>query len=387
MPGAAVEVLMDLDHRYPAIADLKARARARIPHFAWEYLDSATGDEAVQRRNRAALDAVLFTPKVLRGEVVVDLSTRLMGRDYPLPVGIAPVGMSGLMWPDAERILAQFAARAGIPYGLSTVASQPPEALAPHIGDQGWFQLYPPRDAGIRADMLARVKAAGFHTLILTVDAPVASRRERQTRGGITHPPRLTPRILTHVALRPAWALGTLRHGMPRLRFVESYSGHKGALKSTEHIGHLIRTAPDWDYLRILRDEWAGSLVVKGVLDAQDAAAIKAEGADAVWVSNHAGRQFAGAPSTIEVLPAIREAVGPDYPLIFDGGIEGGLDVLRALALGADFVMLGRAWHYGVAAFGAAGAAHVLHILRADMAANMGQLGLGRFDELARLLA
>ncbi len=378
---------MDLDHRYPAIADLKARARARMPHFVWEYLDSATGDEAVQRRNRAGLDAVQFVPKVLRGEVAVDLTTSLMGRDYPLPIGVAPVGMSGLMWPDAERILARFAAQAGIPYGLSTVASQPPEALAPHIGDQGWFQLYPPRDAGIRADMLARVKAAGFHTLILTVDAPVASRRERQTRGGITHPPRLTPRILTHVAMRPAWALGTLRHGMPRLRFVESYSGHKGALKSTEHIGHLIRTAPDWDYLRILRDEWAGPLVVKGVLDAGDAAAIKAEGADAVWISNHAGRQFAGAPATIDVLPGIREAVGPDYPLIFDGGIEGGLDVLRALALGADFVMLGRAWHYGVAAFGAAGAAHVGHILRADMAANMGQLGLSRPDELAHLLA
>ena len=378
---------MDLDHRYPAIADLKARARARMPHFVWEYLDSATGDEAVQRRNRAGLDAVQFVPKVLRGEVAVDLTTRLMGRDYPLPIGVAPVGMSGLMWPDAERILARFAAQAGIPYGLSTVASQPPEALAPHIGDQGWFQLYPPRDAGIRADMLARVKAAGFHTLILTVDAPVASRRERQTRGGITHPPRLTPRILAHVAMRPAWALGTLRHGMPRLRFVESYSGHKGALKSTEHIGHLIRTAPDWDYLRILRDEWAGPLVVKGVLDADDAARIKTEGADAVWISNHAGRQFAGAPAAIDVLPGIREVVGPDYPLIFDSGIEGGLDVLRALALGADFVMLGRAWHYGVAAFGAAGATHVSHILRADMAANMGQLGLARFDELAGLLS
>lgn len=378
---------MDLEHDYPALSDLKHRARRRMPHFAWEYLDSATGDESVTHRNRQALDRVLFAPPVLRGEVTPNLSARLLGRDYPLPFGISPVGMSGLFWPGAEVTLAKLAAVRGIPYGLSTVASRAPEEVGPHAGDQGWFQLYPPRDPGIRADMLGRVRASGFHTLILTVDAPVASRRERQTRGGVTHPPRLTPRVLSHIALCPAWALGTLREGMPRLRFVESYSEKRGALPSTEHIGHLIRTAPDWDYLRTLRKEWDGPLVVKGVLRPDDAVRVMNDGADAVWISNHAGRQFAGAPATIDVLPAIRSAVGPSYPLIFDSGIEGGLDILRALALGADFVMLGRAFHYGLAALGAAGAAHVVDLLAADLKANMGQLGLRDFRGLAASLA
>ncbi len=369
---------MDLDHRFPAIADLKARARRRMPHFAWEYLDSATGDESTQRRNRAALDAVLFAPGALRGEPAPDLAVRLMGRDHPVPWGIAPVGMSGLFWPDAERMLARLAGDLGIPYGLSTVAAQPPEAVGALARGQGWFQLYPPRAADIRADMLKRARDAGFGTLILTVDAPVASRRERQTRGGVTHPPRITARTLTHILRTPAWALGTLRHGMPRLRFIESYTGAMGALPSTAHVGHLIRTAPDWDYLRILRAEWDGPFVVKGILDPREAVACRDEGVDAVWVSNHAGRQFAGAPAALDALVQIRAAVPADYPLIYDGGIEGGLDVIRALALGADFVMLGRAWHYGLAAAGAAGARHVHDLLLADVVSNLGQLGLSR---------
>ncbi len=377
----------DLMTRYPAIGDLKRRARRRVPHFAWEYLVSATGDESPTRRNREALDRVLFAPPILLGEVKPDLSVRLMGRDYPLPFGISPVGMSGLVWPGAERTLAELAAATGIPYGLSTVASRTPEEIGPHVGDQGWFQLYTPRDPAIRADMLKRVRDAGFHTLVLTVDAPVTSRRERQTRGGITHPPRLTPRVLSHIALCPAWAMGTMREGMPRLRFIESYNDNRGAQSSLGHIGHQIRVAPDWQYLRDLRELWDGPLVVKGVLRPGDAVRAMNEGADAVWVSNHAGRQFAGAPAPIEVLPAIRAAVGPAYPLIFDSGVEGGLDILRAFALGADFVMLARAFHYGLAALGARGAAHVVTLLRADLEANLGQLGQANLRGLAGCLA
>ncbi|MDJ0826732.1 MAG: alpha-hydroxy acid oxidase [Rhodobacter sp.] len=374
---------MELDQSYPAISDLAARARRRVPRFVWDYLDSATGAEATKARNRSALDAIRFRPAILSGEIDPDLSVTLMGRDYALPFGIAPVGMSGLVWAEAERTLARLARTEAIPYTLSTVATRTPEHVGPHVGDQGWFQLYPPRDPEIRADMLRRVRAAGFHTLVLTADVPVASRRERQRRGGVTHPPRLSPRILAQVALRPAWALATAQTGMPRLRFVESYTGKSGALSSTAHVGYLIRTSPDWGYLRWLRDHWDGPLVVKGVLEPADAVRLKAEGVDAVWVSNHAGRQFDAAPAPIEVLPAIRAAVGPGYPLIFDSGVAGGLDILRALALGADFVMLGRAFHYGLAAFGARGAAHVVHILREDLKANLGQLGLGSFDGLA----
>ena len=375
---------MNAHAKYPAISDLKTRARGRIPHFVWEYLDSATGVEATQRRNRTALDQVLLDPSILHGEFAPDLSTTLLGRDHPLPIGIAPLGMSGLIWPGAEQMLARMAAREGIPYTLSTVASQLPEDVGPHAGDQGWFQLYPPRDPVIRDDILQRAKRAGFHTLVLTVDVPVASRRERQTRGGLTQPPKLTPRLALQAARCPAWLLGIRQTGMPRLRLMESYSQVKGSLPSNQHIGYLLRTSPDWDYFKALRDAWDGPLVVKGVGRADDAARLTDEGADAIWVSTHAGRQFDGGPASIETLPAIRAAT--PLPVIFDSGIEGGLDVLRALALGADLVMLGRAFHYGLAAMGEPGAAHVLDILRQDMISNMGQLGARSLKDLPACL-
>ncbi|WP_445810146.1 alpha-hydroxy acid oxidase [Yoonia sp.] len=375
---------MNAHAKYPAISDLKTRARGRIPHFVWEYLDSATGVEATQRRNRTALDQVLLNPSILHGEFAPDLSTTLLGRDHPLPIGIAPLGMSGLIWPGAEQMLARMAAREAIPYTLSTVASQLPEDVGPHAGDQGWFQLYPPRDPVIRDDILNRAKRAGFHTLVLTVDVPVASRRERQTRGGLTQPPKLTPRLALQAARCPAWLLGIRQTGMPRLRLMESYSQVKGSLPSNQHIGYLLRTSPDWDYFKALRDAWDGPLVVKGVGRADDAARLTDEGADAIWVSTHAGRQFDGGPASIETLPAIRAAT--PLPVIFDSGIEGGLDVLRALALGADFVMLGRAFHYGLAAMGEPGAAHVLDILRQDMISNMGQLGARSLKDLPACL-
>lgn len=375
---------MDLHQRYPAISDLKARARRRIPHFVWEYLDSATGTEATLRRNRARLDEVLFRPSILHGEFKPDLGTTLFGHHHPLPFGVAPVGMSGLIWPDAERLLADAAGAAGLPYALSTVATQTPETVGPSLGEHGWFQMYPPRDPTIRADMIRRAREAGFSTLILTVDVPVASRRERQTRSGLTQPPRLTPRLMAQVARCPVWAMGTARLGMPRMRLFDGYGENKLSLSSTAHIGYLLRTSPDWDYVRMLRDEWQGPLIVKGVLRPEDAAGLEAAGVDAIWVSNHAGRQFDAAPATIEALPGIRAAT--QLPVIFDSGIEGGLDILRALALGADFVMLGRAWHYALGALGAAGPAHLVDILRKDMEANMGQLGARTLGDLPTAL-
>ena len=190
--------------KFPAISDLKKAARRRIPHFVWEYLDSGTGLEATLQRNRAKLDEVLFQQSILHGEFEPNIQRTFLGRDYAVPFGIAPVGMSGLIWPDAEKMLARTATAEGIPYTLSTVATQTPEDVAAHHGGQGWFQIYPPRDTKIRADMLKRAKDAGFHTLVMTVDVPVASRRERQTRGGLQQPPRLTPRLAMQAALCPA---------------------------------------------------------------------------------------------------------------------------------------------------------------------------------------
>lgn len=365
---------MSLHAKYPGLPDIRRYAKRRIPHFVWEFLDSGTGTEQARNRNRTALDARLLLPSILHGEFDPDLSVDFMGQTLPLPFGVAPVGMSGLIWPDAERILAKTAAEAGIPYSLSTVASQTPEDIKPVLGQHGWFQMYPPRDSKIRTDMLNRAKASGFNTLILTVDVPVASRRERQVRSGLTTPPKLTPRILAQVAMRPAWALGMARNGMPRMRMIDSYAGDLKGLPSTGHAGYMLRTSPDRDYMRWLRDAWDGPMVVKGVLRPEDATELEAEGMDAIWISNHAGRQFDGAPATIDVVEEMRKAT--KLPLIVDGGIEGGLDILRAISLGADFVMMGRAWHYALAALGEAGPAHLIDVLKADLVSNMGQLGI-----------
>jgi len=375
---------MDLHATYPALSDLRARAARRVPRFVWEYLDSGTGVEATKARNRLMLDQVRLSPSILHGEFTPDLTASLLGQTHTLPVGIAPVGMSGLIWPDAERHLARAATKAGIPYTLSTVASQKPEDVGPYLNGQGWFQMYPPRDPEIRTDMLRRARNAGFSVLVLTVDVPVGSRRERQVRSGLTQPPKLTPRLMAQVALCPVWAIGMAGRGMPRMRLIDDYAGHTKGLPSNKHAGYLLRTSPDWDYLRWLREAWDGPLVVKGVLRGDDAAALEKEGVDALWISNHAGRQFDAAPATIEALPAVRAATG--LPVILDGGRDGGLDILRAIALGADFVMMGRGWHFALAALGAKGPAHLADILAEDLRANMGQLGTARLSDVRKRL-
>jgi L-lactate dehydrogenase (cytochrome) len=371
---------MDLHSSFPGVMDLRHKARRRLPRFVWDYLDSGTGTEATKARNRAALDRIGFEPSILHGPLEFDLATTLLGQAFPLPFGAAPIGMSGLIWPDAEGHLARALAKAGLPYSLSTVATQSPEDIAPHLGEHAWFQLYPPKKEDIRRDLLGRIRDAGFGTLVLTVDVPVASRRERQTRSGLTQPPKLTPRLLAQVAMRPAWALATARRGMPHMRTLDKYAEAGLNLPPTAHLGYILRTSPDMDYVRWLRDHWQGAFIVKGVLRAQDAEPLAAAGVDALWVSNHAGRQFDATLATIEVLPAIRAATR--LPLIFDSGIEGGLDILRALALGADFVMLGRAFHFALAALGAAGPAHLIDLLKKDMEANMGQLGARSLADL-----
>ncbi len=382
---ACYRFAMSLDARFPAISDLRARARRRLPHFVWEYLDSGTGSEATTRRNKAQIDTVRLMPSILHGEIAPDLKTSLLGQEFDLPFGIAPVGMSGMIWPGAEQLLARAAAQANIPYTLSTVATQKPEDLTDSLGPNAWFQLYPPRDPEIRKDMIQRIRKAGFSTLVLTVDVPIASRRERQVRSGLTTPPRITPRVLAQIAIRPAWAMGMSGRGMPRMRFIDDYAPDTKGLPSNKHAGYLLRTSPDWSYLAWLREHWDGPLVIKGVQDHRDVARLQSEGVDAIWISNHAGRQFDAAPATIEALPLIRAET--DLPILLDGGIESGLDILRALALGADFVMLGRAWHYALAALGRDGPGHLVHILKTDLEANMGQLGLGHpRDARGRLL-
>ena len=377
---------MDLDLSHPSIDDLRKRAQRRIPKFAFEYLDSATGRELGLKVNRAALDAIGFMPSVLCGRTKAELQTTLMGQTYDLPFGVAPVGMSGLMWAGAERMLAKAAVAHNIPFALSSVAVASPEDVAPYIGNNGWFQHYPVNSAELRRKMLPRIKAAGFHTLIITVDVPEESRRERQRRANLTVPPKADLRTLKEMASRPAWCLAHLCEGvMPRMRFFDDYVPQRGR-ESFTHAGALIRGIPDWDYLRELRQEWDGKLVVKGVLRPEDAVSMVAEGVDCIWVSNHSGRQFEAGPAVIDQLPKIREAVGPDVPLIYDSGINWGLDIMRARALGADFIMIGRAFQYAVAAFGSKGIDHLVHILKSDITANMSQLGLEDLGKIQQYL-
>jgi len=377
---------MDLDLSHPSIEDLRLRAQKRIPKFAFEYLDSATGRELGLKVNRDALDAIGFMPSVLCGRTKANLQTELLGQAYDLPFGIAPVGMSGLMWAGAERMLAQAAVAHNLPFSLSSVAVASPEDVAPHIGKNGWFQHYPVKSADLRRKMLPRIKAAGFHTLIITVDVPEESRRERQRRANLTVPPKADVRTLMEMAARPAWCLAQLREGiMPRMRFFDDYVPQRGR-ESFTHAGALIRGIPDWNYLEELREEWDGHLVVKGVLRPEDAKRMIEVGADCIWVSNHGGRQFEAGPAVIDQLAKIREAVGKDVPLIYDSGVAWGLDIMRALAKGADFVMVGRAFQYAVAAFGAKGVDHLVHILRADITANMSQLGVEQLESLSQYL-
>ncbi len=374
--------MANLLNRYPSIEDLRRRAKGRIPHFAWEYIDSGTGADECMRRNRAALQAVTLVPEFMKGAFEPQLTTRLFDTDYAVPFGVSPVGLTALMWPRAERILARAAARHRFPYTLSTAATEAPETIGPLAEGMGWFQLYPPRRTDIRQDLIARARDSGFTTLLVTADVPVASRRERQVRAGVVVPPKITPRMLYRCMVRPTWSLATLVAGSPRFRGLEKYIDGSDMRDMLSFIGQELGGSLDWAYLEAVRQEWDGPLVLKGILTTGEAERAAAIGFDGVMVSNHGGRQFDGAPAAIDVLPSIAEAVGQRTKILFDSGVRGGLDIARALALGADFVLMGRAFMYGVAALGRRGGDHVAELLKADLINNMTQLGCATLDQL-----
>lgn len=364
-----------LMERYPAVADLRRRALARMPHIACEYLESGTGDEAAVQRNIAGMAAVTLVPKLLKGALRPDTACRLLGAEYAAPFGIAPVGLAGLMWPRIECILAEAAARYSIPYCLSTVATQTPETVGPLSGDMGWFQLYAPKDRALRRDMLQRARRAGFSVLVVTADTPIPSRRERVTRAGLRMPPRITPRFVWEALRHPRWTAATLSAGLPNLRMLEKYVDAADMGTIAEFVQEKIGGTLSWEYLKEVRAEWEGPLVLKGVHHPDDAEQAVEVGCDALQVSNHGARQFDGTPAAVDLLPAVARRVRGKVPVLFDSGVRGGLDILRALALGADFVFLGRAFIYGVAALGRAGGEHVIRILLEDLQNNMVQLG------------
>ena len=371
-----------LQNRYPTVADLAARARQRIPPVAWAYLQSGTGREELLKRNRKAFQRIVFVPRVALGALQVDTTTTFLGETYAAPFGIAPVGLTGLMWARTECHLARTAARCRIPYSLSIVATETPEMVGPLTNGRGWFQLYPPKDLAVRQSLLDRAWRAGFRTLLVTADVPMASRRERTKRAGLSMPPRITPRMIWEGITHPAWSLATLRRGLPRLRTIEAYTDYKDMKFVSGYVGNRLGGTLDWGYCAALRDAWRGRILLKGVLHPADAERAVALGYDGVVVSNHGGRQFDGAPAALTMLPEIVNAIGSRSAVIFGSGVRNGLDIMRALALGADFVLLGRAFIYGVAALGAYGGDHVAHVLQDGLRNNMAQLGVESISEI-----
>ena len=365
----------DLFRRFPSVDDLARRAKARVPHFAWEFLDSGTGRDISATRNQRAFDQVTLLPQFMKGPLTPDLTTRLFDVDYQRPFGVAPVGMSGLIWPDCEAILARAAGARGFPYAMSTAASAMPEIIGPMTNGMGWFQLYPPRSANMRLDLLERVREAGFRTLLLTVDVPVISRRERQMRAGVSSAAGISLPMLWQSMRRPAWSLATWRTGQPRMLGLQKYADSGDMNQFLAFVSQELNGTLDWEYVKTVRDEWDGPLVLKGILDPVDAEQAIRLGVDGILVSNHGGRQLDAAPAAIEQLPAVAAAVRGRAPVLFDSGVRSGLDVARAIALGADFVLLGRAFMYGVAALGERGGAHVADVLSADLENVLGQLG------------
>lgn len=374
-------------NRYPTLMDLAEKAKKRMPQVAWSYLDGGTGDEGLLEQNRNAFQQITFVPRFCKGPLKTFTKTKLFGKTYTAPIGMAPVGLTGLMWPRTEQYLAATANRLQIPFCLSTVATETPETVGKGVGDMGWFQLYPPKDKPLLQSLLQRARDAGFHTLVATADVPMASRRERSRRAGLSMPPKITPKMVWQGLTHPSWTYHTLIRGLPRLRTVEHYTNNNDMKFVSGFVGNRLGGTLDWDYCQKLKEMWNGPVVLKGILHPEDAKKAVEIGLDGVYVSNHGGRQFNGAITALEALPPITKVVNGKVPILFDSGIRTGLDVMRALSLGADFVLVGRPFVCGVAALGKYGGDHVAHILVDDLRNNMVQLGVETIAELRKVAA
>ena len=358
-----------------SVSDFRTLAKRRIPRFAFDYLDGGAGDEIGLRRNIEALDALRLMPRVLVNVEKVDLSTTFLGRKWNMPFATAPIGAGGLMWPRGEEAIARAAVEAGIPYTNATPACISLERTREVAGDNAWFQLYVGRAEPMVDDLVARAEAAGYDVMFVTVDVPVPPRRLRDLHNKFTMPFAWTPWVIWQLVTHPEWSVRTLLNGIPRFANMERYAPIKGVQPMARYMSSQVTGKFDWDALKKLRDRWKGKIVPKGLLSPEDCVKAKEIGCDGVVVSNHGGRQLGSLPASIEVLPAIRAAVGKDFPLILDSGIRSGEHIVKALASGADFCLLGRAIVYSVAGMGVSGPAVVMDLLRAEMEQVLGQIG------------
>jgi (S)-mandelate dehydrogenase len=366
-----------------SIEDLRGAARRRLPRSVFEFFDGGAEDELTLRENRAAFERVRLLPRVLVDVSRVDTQAELLGKPAALPLAVAPTGAVGFGWPGGDVAIARAAAAAGIPYTLSTSATASIERIAREAPGRLWFQAYILRQREETLRLIERAGAAGYEALMITVDLPVGGLRERDLRNDFAIPFRFTRRNLLDFASHPGWALGLLRAGMPVMENLAGIAPQgAGALGIASSVGRSYDPSFDWQALGAIRDAWPGALILKGVTRPEDAERAVAIGCQAIVVSNHGGRQLDGGLATLEALPRVVSTVGKRAQVWLDGGIRRGVDIVKALALGASAVLVGRATLFGACAAGEAGARRALEILREELVRAMRLSGVRRPEEI-----
>jgi L-lactate dehydrogenase (cytochrome) len=362
-------------NRYPSVDYLHKEARKRLPKFSYDYVDGGSGAGIGLKRNRKALDAVTLTPRYITDWKTVEMGVELFGEKYSRPFGIAPMGLASLQYPRAELEFARAGRKVNIPTSLSTACTVDIEDFGALAGDNGWFQLYPPKSQEINDDLIGRAHNSGFKALMVTVDVPARGWRPRDMYNGLALPPRITLESLFNSAIRPRWSLNTLINGIPHFKTLGRYSNNKSMRGMAEFVGEQLGQMVTTDRLKRIRDHWKGPLIIKGVMHPDDAKQAMKLGYDGILVSNHGGRQMDASPAPVEVLPDIIEEVGGKVTVMVDSGFSSGLDIVRGLALGAQFVFCGRAFMWGLSALGEKGVDHVVDLLTDEITLALTQIG------------
>ncbi len=368
-----------LRRRFPNVHYLRRHARGHVPSFVFEYMDGGAGMDAGIAHNWAALDAVELVPRYGVMPRLPPVEVELFGRRYAAPLGIAPMGGPGLVWPGADRFMAEAAQRARVPYTLGTVGGLSIEEAATVAPDVLWFQLYrmARNDHALGFDLVRRAEAAGAHVLALTVDTPVRTTRTREVAAGLGGGPfRPNLRMMVDMAMSPAWLRALIRNGQPKFANMKPYAGEGASGNDVIAFARReIGGAFTWDEIARYRERWRRPMVLKGILHPADAERAVSLGVEGIWVSNHGGRQVEALPPSIDVLPAIAAQVGSRATILMDSGVRSGLDVIRAVALGAQAAFAGKAFLWGLGALGAEGPKHVIELFIDEARATLGQIG------------
>jgi L-lactate dehydrogenase (cytochrome) len=374
--------------RAASVADLRRIAKRRLPGGVFDYIDGAAEDERTLAANQAAFERVGFRPRVLRGLEKVEIESTILGRPLAYPLVLAPTGLTRIADPDGELAVARAAARAGLPYTLSTLSTRSIEEVRAVSDERLWFQVYAWRDRALVQEMIERAAVARYEALVLTVDTAVFGRRERDVRRGFSLPPTIGPRTIVDGALHPSWTWRFVRSEPIRFANVLGRDVGDGASPVTlsDYVNSQFDPALSWHDVDWLRSVWSGPIVLKGIQTVADAVLAADAGVDAIALSNHGGRQLDGAPAALSLVAPVADAVGGRVEIICDGGIRRGSDVVKAVAAGANAAMAGRAYLYGLGAAGERGVDRVLDWYRNDIERVMALLGAGSIDALDRTL-